>query len=38
MPDPFQLPTWIDLGATFAFALTGSLAAIKRGYDLVWMG
>ena len=31
----FQLPVWIDLGATFAFALTGALAAIKRGYDIV---
>lgn len=33
----FQLPAFIDLGATFAFALTGSLAAIKRGYDIVGM-
>lgn len=31
----FQLPVWFDLGATFAFALTGALAAIKRGYDIV---
>jgi len=31
----FQLPVWFDLGATFAFALTGALAAIKRGYDVV---
>jgi len=31
----FQLPVWIDLGATFAFALTGALAAMKRGYDIV---
>jgi uncharacterized membrane protein YeiH len=31
----FQLPVWFDLGATFAFALTGSIAAIKRGYDIV---
>ena len=31
----FTLPVWIDLGATFAFALTGALAAIKRGYDVV---
>ncbi|HRJ48335.1 MAG TPA: TRIC cation channel family protein [Opitutaceae bacterium] len=31
----FQLPIWFDLGATFAFALTGALAAIKRGYDVV---
>ncbi len=31
----FQLPVWFDLGATFAFALTGALAAVKRGYDIV---
>jgi uncharacterized membrane protein YeiH len=31
----FQLPVWFDLGATFAFALTGALAALKRGYDIV---
>lgn len=38
MPLPhaqFQLPELFDLGATFAFALTGALAAIKRGYDIV---
>ena len=34
-PAVFQLPVWFDLGATFAFALTGALAAIKRGYDVV---
>ena len=34
-PTIFTLPVWIDLGATFAFALTGALAAIKRGYDIV---
>ncbi len=32
---PFHLPAWFDLGATFAFGLTGALAAIKRGYDIV---
>ena len=32
---PFQLPAWFDLGATFAFALAGALAGIKRGYDIV---
>jgi uncharacterized membrane protein YeiH len=37
MPDTFQLPVWFDLAATFAFALTGTLAAIKRGYDVVGM-
>jgi uncharacterized membrane protein YeiH len=31
----FHLPIWFDLGATFAFALTGALAAIRRGYDIV---
>jgi uncharacterized membrane protein YeiH len=31
----FHLPAWFDLGATLAFALTGALAAIKRGYDIV---
>ena len=31
----FHLPVWFDLGATFAFALTGALSAIKRGYDIV---
>ena len=31
----FDLPLLFDLGATFAFALTGALAAIKRHYDIV---
>jgi uncharacterized membrane protein YeiH len=31
----FQLPVWFDLGATFAFGVTGALAAIKRGYDII---
>jgi len=31
----FDLPLLFDLGATFAFALTGALAAIKRNYDIV---
>jgi uncharacterized membrane protein YeiH len=31
----FQLPVWFDLGATFAFSLTGAIVAIKRGYDIV---
>ncbi len=31
----FTLPIWFDLGATFAFALTGAIAAIRRGYDIV---
>ncbi len=31
----FDLPVLFDLGATFAFALTGALAAIRRNYDIV---
>lgn len=31
----FVLPVRFDLDATFAFALTGALAAIKRHYDIV---
>lgn len=31
----FTLPAWFDLGATFAFALTGAIAGINRGYDIV---
>lgn len=31
----FLLPVWFDLGATFAFGVTGALAAVKRGYDIV---
>ena len=34
-PASFLLPVWFDLGAVFAFALTGALAAIQRGYDIV---
>jgi uncharacterized membrane protein YeiH len=30
-----QLLVWLDLAATFAFAVTGALAAIRRGYDIV---
>ena len=37
MTSTFQLPVLFDLGATFAFALTGTLAAMKRGYDVVGM-
>jgi len=37
MPGQFQLPALFDLGATFAFALTGTLVALKRGYDIVGM-
>lgn len=35
MANQFHLPLFFDLGATFAFALSGALAAIKRGYDIV---
>lgn len=31
----FHLPVWFDLGATFAFALTGAHAGVRRGYDIV---
>ena len=31
----FQLPAWFDLGATLAFGITGALAAVRRGYDIV---
>lgn len=31
----FHLPVWFDLGATFAFSMTGTLAGIRRGYDIV---
>ncbi len=31
----FTLPIYFDLGATFLFALTGALAAMRRGYDIV---
>ncbi len=34
-PDAFQLPVWFDLAATFAFAVTGALAGLNRGYDIV---
>ena len=34
-PAEFTLPVVFDLGATFAFALAGALAGIKRGYDIV---
>lgn len=31
----FNLLVWLDLAATFAFAVTGALAGIRRGYDIV---
>lgn len=33
--DTFVLPLHVDLGATFLFALSGALAAARRGYDPV---
>jgi uncharacterized membrane protein YeiH len=33
--DPFVLPVAFDLAATFVFGLTGAVAAIRRGYDVV---
>lgn len=33
--ETFDLPVWFDLGATFAFSLTGALAAMQRKYDIV---
>jgi len=34
-PAQFTLPIQIDLAATFLFGLTGALAAVKRGYDVI---
>ena len=34
-PSEFHLPAIFDLCATFAFGLTGALAAIRRRYDIV---
>jgi uncharacterized membrane protein YeiH len=31
----FELPLLFDLGATFLFAVTGALAGIRRGWDIV---
>jgi uncharacterized membrane protein YeiH len=35
MPMQFELPLAFDLAAVFVFALTGALAAIRKGYDIV---
>lgn len=35
MQGTFQLPILFDLGATFVFGVTGALAAMRRGYDIV---
>lgn len=37
MPEPsgfFQLPLWLDYGATFLWAISGALVAARRGYDI----
>ena len=34
-PGEFHIPIQIDLAATFLFGLTGALAAVKRGYDVI---
>jgi uncharacterized membrane protein YeiH len=31
----FSLPLFFDIGAVFFFALTGALAAMRRGYDII---
>jgi len=33
--DQFTLPIYFDLCATFLFGMTGALAALKRGYDII---
>lgn len=33
--EPFVLPIAFDLAATFVFGMTGAVAAIRRGYDIV---
>jgi uncharacterized membrane protein YeiH len=35
MQEQFQIPIIFDLGATFVFGVTGALAALRRGYDVV---
>lgn len=32
---PFTLPNWFDYGATFLFAIAGTLLALRKGYDIV---
>lgn len=32
---PFTLPNWFDYGATFLFAMAGSLLGLRKGYDMV---
>src|SRR6202012_2519626 len=33
--EQFRLPIYFDLGATFLYALTGALVAVRRHYDIV---
>ena len=35
LPAEFQLPVAFDLTATFLFAVTGTLAGMRRGYDII---
>ena len=35
LKDQFNLPIYFDLGATFLYALTGALLAIRRHYDVI---
>ncbi len=34
IPDPVQVPLWIDIGAVVAAALGGSVVAVRAGFDL----
>jgi len=34
-PNVLELPVWFHLGATFVFAVTGAIAAIRKRYDVV---
>ena len=35
MHEQLHLPIIFDLSATFAFGITGALAALQRGYDFI---
>ncbi len=35
MPQPFYIPIYLDLLATYVFALTGAVGAIQRSYDYI---
>jgi uncharacterized membrane protein YeiH len=35
LKEQFYLPIIFDLGTTFVFGMTGTLAALQRGYDAV---